>query len=200
MTCDRLATASDDLRRPIYISEYFQTVCTSERASELSILRVFIFSTSSWCYFAFLLCFSYCFIPSPFAFFIFLHCRLHIFMYTILFYNKILFSLRLTPRSHSSLSRFHSHSSCAPRRNLPNIPLLLRAHLATFAHHYTCERRCLFCFGHGQHSVSASVLIFTLPVSVLANWTFSQQTIPMSPMPRSPRKNLAHKPIEGPLV
>jgi hypothetical protein len=129
----------------------------------LSILRVFHFFTSSYMYSTFLFCVSYCsFFPhSHFSVFTLsdyiYSCTLHC---SIASYNQISFPPRFTPRAHSAHSQFRFRSTCAHRRTLCNISLitslLLRTRLATFAHPYTCNHPCLFCFGHGQRCVSAS--------------------------------------------
>jgi hypothetical protein len=160
-TCDRLAVSSDDLRALATTYEdlftSFPSICTSERSSEA--LHFFHIFTSSYMYFTFLLCFFLLFFLSPFAFLGFYtvdyiySCTLHC---SIASDNQTLFPPRFAPRSHSRFVPFDLRTLAQHSQPSPITSLLLRTRLATFAHPYTCDRRCLFCFGHGQRCASAS--------------------------------------------
>ena len=85
----------------------------------------------------------------PFRFPWFLHCRLHIFMY--IHSSTVSKSQNTVPTSFpASLAlrtpRFRSHSTCAPRRNLPILSRLLRTRLTPFAPRHTPATAvvCLF--------------------------------------------------------
>jgi hypothetical protein len=168
-TCDRLAVSSDDLRALATTYEdlftSFPSICTSERSSKALHSSVFHIFTSSYMYFTFLLRFFLLFFLSPFTFLGFYtvdyiySCTLHC---SIASYNQISFPPRFAPRSHShSVSVRPAHFG-APSQPSPITSLLLRTRLATFAHPYTCDRPCLFCFGHGQRCASASSVFVNL--------------------------------------
>ena len=105
---------------------------------------------------------------SPFAFLGFYtvdyiySCTLHC---SIASYNQTLFPPRFAPCSHSRFVPFDLRTSAQHSQPSPITSLLLRTRLATFAHPYTCDRRCLFCFGHGWQCASASTTATIDPFS-----------------------------------
>jgi hypothetical protein len=109
-------------------------------------------------YFTFLL-FSLLFFLSPFTCLGFYtvdyiySCTLHC---SIASHNQILFPHHFAPRSHLCFIPFDLHTSAQHSQPSPITSLLLRTRLATFMHSYTCDRHCLFHFGHGQRCVSTS--------------------------------------------
>jgi len=110
--------------------------------------------------FYFLYMFFLLFHTFPFRFPWFLYCRLYIFMYTTLFYNKISSPLRLVPRSHSGPLAFvhirpthFGATSSAPLSCLEPVSQPSRTLTPATA-------VVLFCFGHGQRCASASTSSF----------------------------------------
>jgi hypothetical protein len=112
----------------------------------------------------------------PFRVSWFLYLILHICMYIRLFQR--LYSKRFRSLSFSHLARtrrtrislpFTLRTSAQPSAISQSPPLLLGTRLAPFAHPHTrtASAIVLFCFGHGQRSVSASSLAYltnTFPV------------------------------------
>ena len=112
-------------------------------------------------YSTFLLCFFLLFFLSPFAFLSFYtvdyikSCTLHC---SIVSYNQTLFPPRFAPRLHPCFVPFDLRTSAQHSQPSPITSLLFRTQFAPFAHPYTCDCRCLFCFGHGQRCASPSPL------------------------------------------